>query len=162
MKGKQRVTLQLFSCSVMLNSLQPHGLQHARPPCLSPPLEVCPSSCPLYQWCYLAISSSDSLVSCPQSFPEAGTFLVSQLFTSGDQSIRASTSVLPMNIQGWFPLGVTDLISLLCKGFSRVFSSTVQKHQFFGVRPSLWSSSHNFTAWKPDKHSLSQVIKLTQ
>ena len=118
-------------------------------PSLSP--RVCSNSCPLSWWCHPTISSSIALFSfCLQPFPASGTFLVSQLFTSGDQSIRASTSVLPMNIQGWFPLGVTDLISLLCKGFSRVFSSTVQKHQFFGVRPSLWSNSHICT-WLLEK-----------
>ena len=89
----------------------------------------------------------------PSTFPSIRDFLVSQLFTSGDQSIGASTSVLPMNIQGWFPLGLTDLISLLSKGFSRVFSSTVQKHQFFGVWPSLWFNSHICT-WLLEKPKL--------
>ena len=74
-----------------------------------------------------------------------GLFPVSQLFTSGDQSIGASASIFPMNIQGWFPLGLADLISLLSKGFSRVFSNIIQKHQFFGVQPSLWSNSHIHT-----------------
>jgi len=101
-------------------------------------------------WCHPAISSSDTLFSfCPQSFPGSGTFPVSQLFVSGDQSIgaSASASVLPVSIQGWFPLRLTGLISLLSKGFSRVFSSTtVQGHQFFGILPSLQSSSHN-RAW---------------
>ena len=81
--------------------------------------------------------------SCPQSFPASESLLTSQLFTSRGQSIGASASVLPMNIQGWFPLGLTSLISLLSKGLSRVFSNiAVQKYQFFGTQPSLWSSSH--------------------
>ena len=93
------------------------------------------------QWCYPAISSSDiPFSSCLQSFPASGSFPVSRLFASSSQSIRASasSSVLSMNIQGWFPLGRTDLISLQSKGLSRVFSSiTVWKHQFFGTQPSL-------------------------
>ena len=98
------------------------------------------------QWCHLAIPSSVvPFSSCLQSFPVSGSFPVSQFFTSGGQSIgaSASASVLPMNIQDWFPLGLTSLISLLFKGLSRVFSSTtVWKHQFFGAQPSLWSNSH--------------------
>ena len=130
----------------MSSSLSPHGLQHARLLCplLSP--GVCSNSYALSQWCYLTISSSaTTFSSCCQSFPASGSFPVSQLFASGGQSIRvsASTSVLPMNIQDWFPLGLTGLISLLSKGLSRVFSSTtIQKHQFFGTLPSVWSSSH--------------------
>ena len=126
----------LFSCPVVSNSLQPHGLQHTRPPCPSPSPEVCLSSCPLHQWCHPALSSSDALFSfCPQSFPESGTF---PMFTSDEQNTGASASVLPMNIQGWFPLRVTDLISLLSRGFSGAFSNTtVQRHQFFGTLPSL-------------------------
>ena len=98
----------------------------------------------LSQWCHPTISSSFApFFSYPQSFLASGSFPVSQLFTSGGQSIRASASVLPMSIQGWFPLGLTGLISLLYKGLSRVFSSTtVQKHQFFSFQPSLWSNSH--------------------
>ena len=98
------------------------------------------------QWCRPTISSSvASFSSCPQSFPESGSFPMSRLFASGDQSIgaSASASVLPMNIQGWFPLELTGLISIQSMGLSRVFSSTtVGKHQFFGAQPSLWSSSH--------------------
>ena len=117
--------LLLFSQPVVSNSLQPHGLQHARLLCplLSP--EVCPSSCPLHWWCHPAISSSDALFSfCPQSFPASGTFPMIQLFTSDDQNtgFSASGSVLPTNIQGWCPLRFTGLISLLSKGLSRVFS----------------------------------------
>ena len=94
--------------------------------------------------------------SCPQSFPTSGPFPVSQLFTAGGQIIGASdsVSVLPMNIQGWFPLGLTGLISLLSKGLSRVFSNTtVQKHQFFSVQLSLWSNSHIHT-WLLEKPKL--------
>ena len=133
----------------MSDSLRLHGLQHARPLCASPSSKVCPSSCPLHQWCLPAISSSDALFSfCPQSFPASGTFQMSQLFASCDQNTGASASlsVLPVNIQGWFPLGLTGLISLLSKGLSGVFSSTtVWKHQFSRALPSLWSSSHNYT-----------------
>ena len=141
--------LLLFSRPVVSVSLQPHGLQQARPPCLLPSPEVCPSSRPLQQWCHPAISSSDALFSfCPQSFTVSGTFSVSHLFASDDQNIRASASasVLPVNIQGWCPLRLTGLISLLSKGLSRICSSTsVQRHQFFRTLSSLPSSSHNRT-----------------
>ena len=99
------------------------------PPCSSPSPGVCPSSCPLHQWCHPTISSSVALSSfCLQSCPASGSFPMSWLFTSGGQSSRASASVsdLPMSIQGWFPLRFTGLISLLSKGLSRVFSSTLQ------------------------------------
>ena len=107
-----------FSCSVRYNTLWPHELQHARVPCPSPTPRACSNSCPLSQWCHPTISSSViPFSSCPQSFPASGSFQMSQLFTSGGRSIRvsASTSVLPMNIQDWFPLGLTGLISLLSK-----------------------------------------------
>ena len=107
--------LNMLSHSVVSNSLQPHGLQHARLPCPSPSLGVCPNSCPLNQWCHPTISSSVVLFSsCLQSFPASGSFPVIQLFISGGQSIGASAlaSVLSMNIQGWFPLSLTGLISL--------------------------------------------------
>ena len=134
-----------FSSSVMSDSLQPHGLQHARPPCPSPPARVYSNSCPLSRWCHPTISSSViPFSSCLQSFPASGSFPMSQFFASGSQSTgaSASTSVLPMNIQDWFPLGWTGWISLLSKGLSRVFSNTtVQKHQFFGAQPSLQSNS---------------------
>ena len=138
----------LFSCSVVSNSLRAHGLQHTRlpGPLLAP--GVCSNSCPLSQWCHPVISSSVSpFSSCPQSCPASGNF-TSQLFPSGSQSIEASASasVLSMNIQGWFPLEVTSLISLLSKGLSRVFSSnTVWKHQFFSSLPSLLCSSYKCT-----------------
>ena len=120
----------------MSDPLWPHGLQHARLPCPSPSPGVGSNSCPLSQWCRPTISSSASpFSSCPQSFPASGSFPMSQLFTSGGQSIGASAlaSVLPINIQVWFPLGLTYLI-LLSKGLSRVFSSTTAwKHQFFHI-----------------------------
>ena len=120
----------LLSCSVMSDFLQPHGLQHTRLPCPVSP-RVCPDSWPLIRWCHPTISSSlVPFSSCLQSFPASGSFPMSQFFTSGGQSFGASASVLPVNIQGWFPLGLTGLISLLSKGLSRVFSSTtIQKHQ---------------------------------
>ena len=143
-----------FSCSVMSNSLRPCGLQHARPPSPSPTPGVYPNSGPLSRWCHPTISSSViPFSSCPQSFPASGSCQISQLFASGGQSIRASAlaSVLPMDIQGWFPLGWTRLMSVQSKGLSRVFSNTtVQKHQFFGAQPSLWSNSHIHT-WLLDK-----------
>ena len=120
----------LLSCPFMSESLRPHGLQHIKPPCPSTSLKVCPSSCPLHWWCHLAISSSDILFSVfPQSFPASGTFPVSRLFTSDEQNTAVSTSasVLPMSIHGWFPLRLTDLISLLSKGLLGVFSSTSLK-----------------------------------
>ena len=138
--------LLLFSRSVMSNSLWPYGLQYARPPCPSPSPKVCPSSSPLSRWCHLDISFSITPFSSRlQSFPASGSFPVSQFFTSGGQStgVSVSTSVLPMSIQGWFPFGLTGLISLQSKGLSRVFfSTTFQRHQFFGTLPSLWSNSH--------------------
>ena len=130
----------------------PHGLQHTRLSCPSPSPGACSNSCPLSQWCHPTISSSLIPFSCHQSFPASGSFLMSQPFTSGGQSIGAlaSASVLPMNIQDWFPLELTGLI-LQSKGPSRVFSNTtVQKHQFFGSQPSLWSSSHIHT-WLLEK-----------
>ena len=138
-----------FSCSVVSNSLQPHESQHARPPCPSPTPGGHSNSCPLSRWCHPAISSSVvPFSSCPQSLPASESFPISQLFTWGGQSIgvSASASVLPMNIQDWFPLEWTDWISLQPKGLSGVFSnSTVQKHQFFSTLPSSQSSSHIHT-----------------
>ena len=130
-----------FSCSVMSDSLRPHGLQHARPPCPSPTPQVYSNSYLSSWWCHPAISSSViPFSSCCQSFPAPGSSQMSQFFASGGQGIRvsASTSVLPMNIQDWPPLGWTGWISLQSKGLSRVFSNTtVQKHQFFGAQLSL-------------------------
>ena len=120
-------------------------LQHTRPPCplLSPALSSNP--CPSSWWRHPTISSSVVPFSRLQSFPASGSFQISQFFASGVQSIgvSASASVLPMTIQGWFPLGWTGWISLQSKGLSRLFSNTtVQKHQFFSAQPSLWSNSH--------------------
>ena len=120
----------------MSNSLQPHGLQHARLPCPSPTPGVYSISCPLSQWCHPTISSSVIPFSCLQSFPVSVNFQMSQFFASGGQSIgvSSSTSVLPMNIQDWFLLGWTGWISLQSKGLSRVFSNTtIQKHQFICI-----------------------------
>ena len=121
------------------------------PVCSSPSLGVCSNSCPLSWWCHPTISSSVvPFSSCPQSFPVLGSFLMSHLCASGGQSTRTSASVsasvLPVNFQDWFPLGLTGLISLLSKGLSSIFSNTtVQKHQFFSAQPSLWSNSHIHT-----------------
>ena len=114
-----------FSRSVVSDSLRPHESQHTRPPCPSPTPGVNPNPCPFSRWCHPTISSSViPFSSCPQSFPASGSFQMSLLFTSGGQSIgiSASASVLPMNIQDWFPLGWTGWISLQSKGLSRVFS----------------------------------------
>ena len=130
-----------FSCSVMSDFLRPHGLQYTRPPCPPPTSGVYPNSCPLSRWCHPTISSSVvPFSSCLQSFPASGSFQMSQLFTSGSQSIgvSASASVLPMNIQDWFPLGWTGLTSLQSKGLSRAFSNTtVQMNLFFSAQLSL-------------------------
>ena len=104
---------------------------------LSFPPNVWANSCPLSQWRHPNISSSVVLSPFLQSFPASGCFPMSCLFASGAQSIGASASFLPMDIQDWFPLGLTSLISLLSKGLSRIFSTTVQKHQFFSTQPSL-------------------------
>ena len=121
----------MFSCWVVSDSLQPHGLQHTRPPCLSPTPGVYSNSYPLSWWCDPTISSSViPFSSCLQSFSASRSFQMSQLFTSGGQSIRASAlaSVLPMNIQDWFPLGLT--------GSQESSNTTVQKHQFFSAQTS--------------------------
>jgi len=133
--------LSLFSHSVLSDSLWLRGLQHVRLPCPSPSPRACSNSCPLSRWCHPTVSSSVIPFSfCLQSFPASGSFQMSQLFASRGQSIgaSASVSVLPMNIQDWFPLGLTGLISLESKGPSRVFSNTtVQKHQFFNTQPKM-------------------------
>ena len=139
-----------FSRSVVSDSLRPHKSQHARRPCPSPTPGVYSNSCPLSWWCHPTISSSVIPFSSHlQPFPASGSFPMSQLFASDGQSIgaSASTSVLPMNIQDWFPLGWTGWISLQSEGLSRVFSSIkIQKHQFFSTQTSLWSNSH-MHAW---------------
>ena len=143
--------------SVVSDSLRPHELQHARPPCPSPTSGVHSDSRPLSRWCHPAISSSVApFSSCLLSFPAWESFPMSRLFTPGGQNIgaSASASVLPMNIQGWFPLGLADLISLQSKWLSRVFSNTTaQKYQFFSTQLSLWSNSHIHT-WLLEKPKL--------
>ena len=133
-------SVELFSRLVVSDSLRPHGLQHTRPPCPSPTPGVYSNSCPLSWWCHPTISSSVVPFSWPQSFPASWSFQMSQLFTSGGQSteVSASASILPTNIQDWFPLGLTGWISLQSKRLTRVFSNiTVQKYQFIGVQFSL-------------------------
>ena len=140
----------------MSDYLWPYGLQHARPPCPSPTPGVCSNSCPLSQWCHPTISSSViPFSSCLQSFLASGSFQMCQFFASGGQStgVSTSTSVLPMNIQDWSPLGWTGWVSLQSKGLSRVFSNTtVQKHQSsalsFLYSPTL-TSIHDY--WKTSR-----------
>ena len=143
-----------FSGSVMSDSLWPHEVQHARPPCPSQTLGVHANSRPSSRWCHLAISSSVIPFSSSfQSFPASGYFPRSRIFISGGQStgVSALASVLPKNTQDWSPLEWTGCISLQSKGLSRVFSSTtVQKHQFFGAQPSSQSNSHIHT-WPQEK-----------
>ena len=144
----------LFNCSVVSNSLWPHGLLHARLPCSASSPRVCSDSCPLSWGCHPTVSSSVvPFFSCLQSFPALGSFPMRLLFASYGQSTGASASAsVLMNIQGWFPLELTDMISLLSKGLSRVFSSTtVRKHQFFSAHPSLQSNSHIHT-WLLEKN----------
>ena len=140
----------------MFDSLQVHGLQHIRLPCSSPSPGVSSNSCLWSQWCHPTILSFVThFSSCPQSFPASESFPASQLFASGGQSIGVSAlaKILPINIQGWFPSGLTSLISLQSKGLSRVFSSTtIWKHQFFSAQPSLWSNFH-IPIWPLEKHS---------
>ena len=143
-----------FSRSVVSDSLQPHELQHTRPPCPSPTPRVYPNSCPSSRWCHPAILSSViPFSSCPQSLPASGSFQMSQLFASSGQNIgvSASTSVLLMNTQDWSLLGWTGWISSQSKGLSRVFSNpTVQKHQFFGAHHSSQSNFYIHT-WLLEK-----------
>ena len=131
--------LFLFSCSVVSDSSWPHRLQYASFPCPSPSSGACSNSCPLSWWCHPTSYPLSSLFSsCFQSYPASGSFPVSWLVASGGRSIETSASVLPVNIQGWFPLELIGLSSLHSKGLSRVFSNTtVQKHQFLGTQPFL-------------------------
>ena len=143
---------------LMSNSLWPHGLQNSRLPCPSLSPRVCLNSCPLSQWCHPTISSSIvSFSSCPQSFPASGSFPMSQLFTSGDQSIRAlaSVSVLPVNIQGWFPLGLTGLISLLFKG---LFECLLRYHN---SKASILQHSAFFMVWLSPFLTTGKAIAVT-
>ena len=145
-----------FSYSFMSNSLQSHGLQHARTPYLSPTPGAYSKSCPSSWWCHPTISSSViSFSSRLQSFPASGSFPTSQFFASGGQTIgvSATASVHSMSIQDWFPLGWTGWISLQSKGLSRVFSNTtvpIPNHQFFSAQLSLQSNSHIHT-WLQEK-----------
>ena len=143
-----------ISHSVMSDSLRPHESQHARPPCPSPTPGAHSDSCPSSQWCHPAISSSVvPFSSCPQFLPASDSFPMSQLFTSGGQSIGVSAlaSVLPKNTQDWSLLGWTGWSSLQSKGLSRVFSNTtVQKPQFFSAQLSSQSNSHIHT-WPLEK-----------
>ena len=154
--GGPSVQLSSVQCSrsVVSDSLWPHELQHARPPCPSPTPRVHPNLCASSRWCHPAISSSVVLFSsCPQSLPASGSFPMSQLFTWGGQStgVSALASFLSKNTQDWSPLEWTGWISLQSKGLSRVFSNTtVQKHQFFGAQPSSQSNSH-FHTWPQEK-----------
>ena len=152
---KDSITFSVqFSCSVVSDSLWPHELQHSRLPNPSPTPRAYSNSCPSNWWCHPTISSFVvPFSSCLQSFPASGSFPMSQLFSSGGQSIGVSApaSVLPMNTQDWFPLGWTGWISLQSKGLLRVFSNTtVQKHQFFGAQLSSQSNSHIHT-WLLEK-----------
>ena len=151
---EQRILAVQFSCSVVSDSLRTHGLQQARLPCPSPTPGACSNSCPSSWWCHPAISYSVvPFSSCLQSFPASGSFPMSQFFTSDGQSIgvSASASVVPKNIQDWFALGLTGLISLQSKGLSQVFfNNTAQKHQFFSAQPSSQSKSRICT-WPLEK-----------
>ena len=142
---------------IVSDSLWAHGLQHTRLPCQSQTPGAYSNSHPSTQWCDPTISSSVVPFSSHlQSCPVSGFFPMSQLFASGGQSIRVSAlaSVLPMNIQDWFPLGWTGWVFLQFKGLARVFSKTiVQRHQFFGAQLSLWSNSHIYT-WLLEKPKL--------
>ena len=144
-----------FSRSVVSDSLRPYGRQHTKLPCPSSTPWACSNSCPSSQWCHPTISSSViPFSSCLQSFPASGSFPMSQLSVSDGQIIGALASVLPINIQYWFPLGLASLISLQSKGLLRVFSNTtVQKHYFFRAQLSLWSNSHIHT-WLLEKSKL--------
>ena len=143
-----------FSRSVVSDSLRPHGLQHSRLPCPSPTPGAHSDPHPSSRWCHPTVSPSViPFTSCPQSFPASGSSQMSQLLASGGQTsgASASASVFPMNLQEWFPLGLTSLIPLQSKELSRVLSNTaVQKHQFF-AQPSLWSNSpiHTWLREKP-------------
>ena len=155
-EGRKRITVQFSSVQSLshVRFFVTHELQHTRPPCPSPTPGVHPNPCPSSQWCHPTISSSAvPSSSCPQFFPASGSFQMSQLFTSGGQSIgvSASVSVLPMNTKDWSPSGWTGWISLQSKGLSRVFSNTtVQKHQFFGAQ--LFSQSNsNIHTWSLEK-----------
>ena len=146
--------LLLLSSSVVSKSLQPHERQHARPPHPSPSPRACSNSCPLSWWCHPTISSSVALFSCLQSFPASGSFPISQFFPYSCQSIRASASpfALPMNILGWFPLGLTGLIFLPSKGFSRASPARQFESINSLVLSLLYGPTHIHT-WRLENHS---------
>ena len=148
-----RLTSVQFSRSVVSDSLRPHESQHTRPPCPSPSPRVHSDSRSSSPWCHPAISSLViPFTSCPQSLPASESFPMSQLFAWGGQStgVSALESFLPKKSQGWSPSEWTGWISLHSKGLSRVFNTTVQKHQFFGTQPSSQSNSHIHT-WPQEK-----------
>ena len=149
-----------FSLSVMSNSSQPHGLQHAKLPCPSPTPWACSNSCLWSRWCHPTISSSFvPFSSCPQSFPASGSFPVSQLFKSGDQStgVSASASVLPLSIQGWFPLGLTWFDLLAVQG---TLKSLLQHHS---SKASILRHSAFFTVQlSPPYVTTGKIIALTR
>ena len=134
------------SVSVLSDSLWPYGLQHARPPCPSQTPGVHPNPCPSSQWCHPTILSSAVPFSCLRSFPASGSFALSQFFTSGGwrTGISASASVLPMNIQDWFPLGWTSWISLLSKGLSRVFPNSISSLALSFLYSPTLTSIHDY------------------
>ena len=138
----------LFSHSVMPDSLWPHGLHHARLPCPSPSPRVCSNLCPLSQWCHPTISSSVvPFSSCLQSFPASASFPISWLFSSGGQSfgVSASASVLPMNIQGWFPLGLTKELLAVQRTLKSLLQHHSSKASILWCSAILWSNSHIYT-----------------
>ena len=154
---------EMFSPSVVFDSLWSHGLQHTRPPCSSPTPGACSNSCPLSQCCHQSTSSSViPFSSFLQSFPPSLSFLTSQFFASGGQNVGVSASASVLQHQDSFPSGLTGLISLLSKGLSRVFSNiTVKKHQFFGTQPSLWSNFHIHT-WLLEKNIALTINSVTK
>ena len=152
--GSSLIVFSSVQLLIVSDSLRPHELQQARPPCPSPIPRVHPNPCPSRRWCHPTISSSVvPFSSCPQSFPASGSFPMSQLFSSGGQStgVSALISVLPVNTQDRSPLGWTGWISLQSNGLSRLSSNiTVRQHQFFSAQLSLWSNSHIHT-WLLEK-----------
>ena len=147
------IKMSFSSVSQSCPTLWPHGLQHSRPPCPPPTPGAYSNSCPLRRWCHPTISSSVVPFSCLQSFPASGSLPMGQFFPSGGQNVgvSASASVLQMNVQDWFCLGLTGLMSLQSKRLSKVFSNTtVQNHQLFSTGLSSQSNSHIYT-WLLEK-----------
>ena len=138
--------LRFSSVAQSCPTLRPQGLQHTRPPCPSPAPGACSNLCPSSRWCHPTISPSVVPFSCLQSFPASGSFPRSQFFASGGQSIGASASVLPLNIQDWFPLGWTGLISLQSKGISRVFSNNLNSLALNFLYGPILTTIHDY--WK--------------